>query len=94
VTSYFIYYRCAPERARELAAIVNKAQTTVRVSTGISGRLMRRNEATSCTFMEIYEGVADNTSFEATLDRALAEGRFVALLAPGEHRHTERFIAA
>jgi hypothetical protein len=94
VTSYFIYYRCAPERARELAAIVNKAQTGVHRSTGVAGRLMRRNEATSCTFMEIYEGVADNTSFEAALDRALARGRFDALLAPGERRHVERFVAA
>ena len=94
MTSYFIYYRCAPERARELAATVNKAQAVVSTSTGVSGRLLRRNDATSCTFMEIYEGVADNTNFETALDRALAEARFDAMLAPGEHRHVERFVAA
>lgn len=93
MTSFFIYYRVAPEAVHGLASAVNRIQAVVRAATGIDGRLMRRDDATE-TWMEIYEDVGDTAAFETLLGRAVSAANFSALLADGSERHVERFVAA
>ena len=52
---------------------------------GVTGRWMRRRDDPS-TYMEVYEGVKDETGFEALLER---EGAKL-----GVARKVERFISA
>ena len=52
---------------------------------GVCGSWMRRRDEAT-TFMEVYEGVADERAFEAVLARESA--------ALGLERKTERFICA
>jgi hypothetical protein len=93
MTSYFIYYRVAARHVHDLAKAVGEIQATLRLATGVSSRLLRRDDATD-TWMEIYEGVGDRTAFEAELDRAVASAKFDTLLADGTQRHVERFVDA
>jgi hypothetical protein len=56
---------------------------------GVRGRWMRRRDD-AATFMEVYEGVQNESAFEALLAR---EG--VALgIALGVERKVERFVSA
>ena len=93
MTAYFIYYRIAPRRAQSVPGVVSGIQAAVLSSTGVKGRLMRRDDATE-TWMEIYEGVTDPPAFEAALQSAVAAANFDALLADGAQRHAERFVGA
>ncbi len=43
------------------------------------------------TWMEIYEGVADQLRFEAALERLLVQHGFHSCMASDSRRHTERF---
>lgn len=83
MTSYYVYYRIDPARLDEVRAAVAGLMREVEQATGVRGRwLRRRDEAT--TYMEVYEGVADETSFEAIMARAAASLR--------QERHVERFV--
>jgi hypothetical protein len=72
---------------------VNQLQALVHAATGVSGRLLRRDDATE-TWMEVYEGVADAVAFEAALSHAVSSVKLNTLLADGAQRHTERFADA
>jgi hypothetical protein len=93
MTSYFIYYRVAPRHIHDFAKVVSEIQARLRLATGVSGRLLRRDDATD-TWMEVYEDVGEQTAFEAELERAVADAKFDTLLADGALRHTERFVGA
>lgn len=89
--SLFVYYRVsAPDST--VRARVDALQSDVFAATGVRGRLLRRRDDPT-TWMEIYEPVADAVAFEQSLDAALARHGFSALLAAGDVRHTERFVA-
>ena len=45
-------------------------------------------------WMEVYDGVGDPRTFEATLAAAVADHDFASFLAPGSERRIERFVAA
>jgi len=92
MTSYFVYYRLAPSHAAEITGIADTIFRQVHGATGISGRLMRRDDS-SDTWMEIYENVSDKTVFEAALAQAVHDTRFDSLLRDGSGRHIERFAA-
>lgn len=85
MTSYYVYYRVDPARAEEVRRAVMDLFDTIERETGVRGSWMRRRDEAT-TFMEVYEGVADEGAFEAALERASA--------TLGLERKTERFICA
>lgn len=85
MTSYFVYYRVAAERAGPLQEQVRRLFRSVEAATGVRGRWMRRRDEPS-TYMEIYEDVRDEAAFEALLEREAA--------GLGLERHVERFVCA
>ena len=85
MTSYYVYYRVDATRLDATRAAVQNLLSALERETGVRGRWMRRPDA-SGTFMEIYEDVTDEVSFEAALQRESA--------SLGLERHTERFVKA
>lgn len=80
--NYYVYYKLAPERVDEARVVVESAFSVIEKQSGVRGRWMRRRDDPS-TYMEVYEGVQDETAFEALLER---EGSKL-----GVQRHAERF---
>lgn len=85
MTHYYVYYRVDPARLEELRAAIARLLALIERDTGVRGRWMRRRDEAT-TFMEVYEGVADERAFEALLERESA--------ALGLARHVERFVCA
>ncbi len=88
--SYYIYYRVDGAKADACAAAVQKLLAAVQKRTGIEGRMLKkRNEP--LLWMEIYEPVADEATFEWELAEAVAASGITALLQTGSTRHIECF---
>lgn len=85
MTSYYVYYRVDPARVEAVRGAVLALFDAIERDTGVRGTWMRRRDEAT-TFMEVYEGVADERTFEAVLERESA--------ALGLERKTERFICA
>lgn len=85
MTSYYVYYRVEPGRVASLRAEVERLFRVVELACGVRGRWMRRRDDPT-TYMEVYEEVADGTTFEALLEREAAELQL--------ERRVERFICA
>lgn len=85
MTSYYVYYRVDPARVEAVRGAVQALFDAIERDTGVRGTWMRRRDEAT-TFMEVYEGVADEPAFEAALARGSA--------AFGLERKTERFICA
>jgi Domain of unknown function (DUF4936) len=82
--NYYVYYKVAPDRVKQLRAAVTALFDTVEKQFGVRGRWMHRRDDPS-TYMEVYEGVKDGAAFEALLER---EGAKL-----GIERHVERFVS-
>ena len=87
---YYIYYRILADRADEARRVVGALQADVLKETGVQGRHLHRRDDPS-TWMEIYEGIADEVAFHGALEAAVKRGGFASLLAPGSRRVTEVF---
>ena len=85
MTNYYVYYRVDAERAVTLRTDIEKILKKIQEQSGILGRWMRRRDDPS-TYMEIYEGVADDKAFDALLERETA--------GLGLERRVERFVCA
>lgn len=85
MTNYYVYYRVDAARLGELRRAVENLFKALATETGVRGRWMHRRDDPT-TFMEIYEGVKDESSFEALLEREAAK--------LGVTRKTERFVCA
>ena len=85
MTNYYVYYRVDPARLVDLLAEIEKVLKAVQKKTGVRGRWMRRSDG-SATYMEVYEGVKDESAFEAVLERESAR--------LGLERKVERFVCA
>ncbi|HEY8251090.1 MAG TPA: DUF4936 family protein [Burkholderiales bacterium] len=83
--NYYVYYKVAPERLKEVRLQVEKLFAAIEEHSGVRGRWMRRRDDPT-TYMEVYEGVADERGFDALLER---EGARLGL-----QRKVERFISA
>ncbi len=83
--NYYVYYKIAPERVAELRPRIEALFSVVESELGVRGRWMRRRDDPA-TYMEVYEGVADERAFEALLER---EGAQLGL-----ERRVERFVCA
>ena len=85
MTNFYVYYRVDAARVDSVGVAIRKIFKTIEKETGIRGRWMRRRDDPS-TYMEVYEGVADDKAFEALLEREAA--------GLGLERRTERFVCA
>jgi len=83
--NYYIYYKVPAERVGHLRPIVHELFSAVEKRFGVRGRWMRRRDDPS-TYMEVYEGVDDESAFEALMAR---EGARL-----GVERRIERFVCA
>ena len=85
MTNYYVYYRVDAARAATLRPEIEKLFATIQARSGVRGRWMRpRDDPT--TYMEVYEGVADDKAFDALLEREAA--------GLGLERRVERFVCA
>lgn len=82
MTNYYVYYRMDAEEVPVLRPRVEALFERIQEQFGVQGRWMRRRDDPS-TYMEVYEGVADDAAFEALLARATA--------GFGPERRVERF---
>lgn len=89
-THYFVWYRVPGDPAAARGA-VNALMQDIAMKTGVIGRLLMRPEVPP-TWMEVYESVADATSFDVAYAEAVARNG-VSSHAP-EGRHVERFVDA
>ena len=85
MTNYYVYYRVDAARLATLRPTVEKLFSDIEKATGIRGRLMHRKD-NPATYMEVYEGVADDAVFENLLKQKTANF--------GIDRHVERFVCA
>jgi len=83
VTNYYVYYRIDAGQLDAVRLSVQGLFKVIERKTSVRGRWMRRRDD-AATFMEVYEGVKDEQSFEAVLAR---EGG-----ALGLERKVERFV--
>ena len=83
--NYYVYYKVSPAQLEQVRPRVQDLFRRAKLDFGVTGRWMRRRDDPS-TFMEVYEGVNDETGFEALLER---EGAKL-----GVPRKVERFISA
>ena len=88
--SYYIYYRIQPAKAAACEARTRELLASLRTATGIAGRLLRKR-GESNLWMEVYEGVADDTQFEWELADAAGRLALQEFLLPGSGRHVECF---
>lgn len=61
--NYYVYYKVDPVRLDEVRAAVEGLFAAVERECGVRGRWMRRRDDPA-TYMEVYEGVADEAAFE------------------------------
>ena len=85
MTNFYVYYRVDAARVPSLRADIESLLEKIQKQSGIRGRWMRRRDDPS-TYMEVYEGVADDIAFESLLER---EAAGLAL-----ERRVERFVCA
>ena len=83
--NYYVYYKISPAQLEQVRPRVQDLFRRAKLEFGVTGRWMRRRDDPS-TYMEVYEGVTDESGFEALLDR---EGAKL-----GVPRKVERFISA
>lgn len=83
--NYYVYYKVSPERVATLRPMIEELFSIIESQAGVRGRWMRRRDDPS-TYMEVYEGVANERAFEALLER---EGAKLGL-----ERRLERFVCA
>ena len=88
--NYYVYYRVALDRAERARGVVEALQDDVFARTGVRGRLLHRRDDPA-TWMEIYEGIADQRAFDASLAAAVDRCAFSSVLAAGSQRITEIF---
>lgn len=85
MTNYYVYYRVDADRVSVLRPQVERLFGQIHRRLGVRGRWMRRRDDPA-TYMEVYEGVADDAAFEALLARESA--------GLGLERRVERFVCA
>ena len=83
--NYYVYYKVSAAQLDQVRPRVEDLFRRAKLDFGVTGRWMRRRDDPS-TYMEVYEGVKDETGFEALLER---EGAKFGLA-----RKVERFISA
>ena len=88
--SFYIYYRVDPKKAGACEPRVRELLNAVQKTTGVAGRLMvKQGEAN--LWMEVYENVAEESTFEWEVAEAAAKLKIQDFLQPGGTRRVECF---
>ena len=87
--NYYVYYKVEPGRVDQLRPSIESLFSLIDKTFGVRGRWMHRRDDPT-TYMEVYEGVKDERSFEALLEREGAKlgAQFACM------RKVERFVCA
>ena len=88
--SYYIYYRVAPERAKDCEVRVLQLFSMLKETTTIAGRLLKKRSE-PLLWMEVYENVRDDAKFELELERAAVQLQIPECLQEGSTRRLECF---
>jgi hypothetical protein len=88
--SYYIYYRVAPDKAGACELKIKELLAKVERATGITGRLLKKR-GEPLLWMEIYENVSDDATFEWELAEIADRLRIKDDLVPDTTRHVECF---
>ena len=87
--SVYVYYKVRSTDVVAAWDAAGKILNHVQQVTGVRGRLMHRRDEPD-TWMEVYEGIADESQFDRALEAAVAASGFGKAI--GAIRHTERFV--
>ena len=90
--SYYIYYRVAPERAEACELRVLELFSSIKESTTIAGRLLRKRKE-PLLWMEVYENVRDDAKFELELAQTSSQLKVAECIQEGATRRVECFEA-
>jgi hypothetical protein len=90
--SYYIYYRVAPDRVDACEARVLELFSTLKQSTSVAGRLLRKR-SDPLLWMEVYESVRDDAKFELELEQTSSQLKIAECLQEGTARRAECFEA-
>ncbi len=88
--SYYIYYRVAPEKAGDCALKIKELFAAVKRATGVTGQLLKKR-GEPLLWMEIYENVSDDATFEWELAEIADRLKVKDDLVPDTTRHVECF---
>lgn len=87
----YVYYRVDPSQRKTARELANRVLDRMQVVHGVNGRLMESQDE-PLLWMEIYERVTDVDRFCTDLQATAEAAGMVRTLAPGSHRHIERFV--
>ncbi len=87
---YYIYYRVPSDSQMELKERVSSMQTHLKCQTGVTGHLLIRHDDPA-VWMEVYDKVSDEKSFEAALAAAVEKFEIEIFLDANQLRHMECF---
>ena len=90
MAAYYIYYRVQPDKAGACEPLVRELLAAVRQATGVAGRFMKKRGEPNL-WMEIYENVADDATFEWELADTAGRLKIQDFLLPGSTRYVECF---
>lgn len=90
--SYYIYYRVDAVYAQACEARVLQLFSTVKQSTNVIGRLLKKRSE-PLLWMETFENVRDDAKFELELEQAVAVLKLSECLQEGSTRRVECFEA-
>ena len=90
--SYYIYYRVNAADAQTCEARVLQLISTLKTSTSITGRLLKKR-SDPLLWMEVYENVRDDAKFELELEQTAAQLKISECLQEGSTRRAECFEA-
>jgi hypothetical protein len=91
ISSVYIYYCVAPDKIKDARSAVLDLLETVKMATGVQGRVMCRLEDAN-TWMEVYEPVEDPDRLVNIIEQAVAESGLMDHVLQGTRRHVEPFV--
>ncbi len=88
---WFVYYKLDAAAAGEIEPRLRAMQARIATEGGVRARLMRRADTADgpLTLLEVYDGIGEPATFEASLAAAVARAGLPASLVG--QRRTERF---
>jgi hypothetical protein len=90
--SYYIYYRVNAGDAQTCEARVLQLISTLKTSTSIAGRLLKKR-SDPLLWMEVYDNVRDDAKFELELAQTASQLKIAECLQEGSTRRAECFEA-
>lgn len=89
----YVYYRVLPERQADASRAARQLIEDMRGLDGVSARLMTK-VAEPLLWMEVYEGIADQSAFLQALAECCTRSGLERWLGQDGNRHVEMFQCA